>query len=214
MSRSLKSKILSLLSVFFLLISIKVYSQNKELDVVAKQMFIDMNNRDFDAIVNMTYPKVFDFASKEQMKNLIKTVFEGNKEMSINIPKIIPVYKLSKIFKKEKNNLEYAFVSYDLKMKMTFHNIEFDDEKKKMMIPMMKAKGMFVKFISNNSMDVLMKDRITIILRDDSTKNKWTMMNYDPDSPLFYQMTPTPLIEAAKKYKQDLLLVSKKNSEK
>lgn len=209
-----KNLILRLVSIFFLLVVVNSYSQTKELEVMAKQLFIDMNNRDFDAIVDMTYPKVFEFASKEQMKTLIKSVLEGNDQMSIEIPKMIPVYKLSKVFKENKDNLEYAFVSYDMKMKMTFHDVEFDAEKKKMVIGMMKAKGMFVKFISNNSMDVLMKDRITILLRDDLTNNKWKMMNYDPDSPLFYQMTPTALIEAGKKYKQDLLLESKKNSEK
>ncbi len=209
----IKNLILKTITIFLLLVVVKSYSQTKELDLIAKQLFVDMNNRDFDAIVEATYPKVFETVSKEQMKVFIKSVFEGNDQMSIEIPKMIPDYKLSKVFKESKDNLEYAFISYDMKMKMTFNGLEFDDEKKKMMTGIMKAKGMNVKFSSNNSMDVLMKDRVTILLRDDLTNNKWKMMNYDPDSPLFYQTTPAVLIEAGKKYKQNLLFESKKDSE-
>lgn len=222
MIKDLYKKYLKAILLTLLFISgANAFSQNetttkefKELNKIAKKMFVDVNNKDFDAIVDMTYPKVFDIASKDQMKALVKDMFEGNQEFTIEIPKIIPKYKLSKIYKKTKDSLEYAFVSYDMKMKMTFHKQEFDDQAKKMMIPYMETKGMFVKFTANNSMDVLMKDRITILIKDSTTKDKWTMVNYDPDSPMFYQMVPASLLESAKLYKQDLMLESKKESEK
>ncbi len=204
--------------LLFLLMAFGGFSQNSQtssidLDGIAKQIFVDMNNRDFDAILDMTHPKVFDIVPKEQMKTVLKTMFEGTEQFSIEIPKIIPKYKVSEIYNGEKDNLKYAFVSYNMKMKMTFHDQEFDDEAKKMMASVMKAKEMDVEFISNNSMDVLMNDRLTIILKDDSTANKWVMINYDPDSPLFYQVLSSELLEEAKEYKQNLMLESKKNSE-
>lgn len=189
-------------------------SKNDKLNTLAKKLFVDMNNKDFDAIVDMTYPKVFEIATKEQMKEVFKMFFEGNSEYVIKIPKIEPIYKLSKVYSVEKNNLEYAFVSYDLKFNMTFNNQEFDDEQKKMMVGAMGTKGMEVNFISNNSMNINMLDRITILLKDDLSDGKWTMLNYDPDSPLFYQMTPTSLIEEGKKYKQELMLLRKKENQK
>ena len=180
---------------------------------IAQKMFVDINNKDFDAILEMTHPKVYDLVPKEQMKSVLVTMFEGTEEFSIEIPKIIPEYKLSKVFKVVDENLEYAFISYDMRMEMTFHNQDFDEDAKEMMIPMMKAQGMEVEFISNNAMKILMKDRLTIIVKDNSTNNKWAMVNYDPDSPLFFQILPSSLIEISKEYKQSLMLESKKENE-
>lgn len=183
------------------------------IDGLAKKMFVDLNNLDYDAILDMMHPKVFDIAPKDQMKTLIKSTFEGNEEFAVEIPKEIPDYKVSKVFIGQENNLEYAFVSYDMNMKMTFNNQEFDDEGKEMMTGIMKSQGMEVDFVSNNAMKVLMKDRMTILLKEDATKNKWVMINYDPDSPMFYQILSTELLEKAKEYNQNLLLESKKKSD-
>lgn len=217
----MKKKIYKILFFCFLLFGFtsKNYAQEhvntdlKHVDSLAQKMFVDVNNRDFDAILDMTHPKVFEILPKESMKSVIKTMFEGNEDFSIDIPKIVPKYKLSELFKSEENHLKYVFVSYDMNMKMTFNKQEFNDESKQMMISMMAAKGMDVAFISNNTMDVLMKDTMTIILKDDATNDKWVMVNYDPDSPLFYQILSSNLMEKAKDYKQDLMLERKKSSE-
>ncbi|MEN3324218.1 hypothetical protein VP395_10795 [Mariniflexile soesokkakense] len=188
-------------------------SELKQVDNLAKQMFDDMNNRDFDALLQMTHPKVFDILPKEDMKNFLKSMFEGTEEFSIELPKMGPSYKLSELYSEEENTLKYAFISYDMDFKMTFNKQEFDDDAKEMMVPMMKAQGMEVEFISNNAMNVLMKDSLTIILKDNSTNNEWVMVNYNPDSPLFYQIVPSKLLEKAKDYKQNLMLERKKNNE-
>jgi hypothetical protein len=196
------------LLVFFLFSSVAGFSQKSEVEEVVKQMFLDMNNRDYDAILDMTYNKVFDLVPKSQMRTIISALFEGNDQVSIDIPKTIPNYQISEIFKNQKNYLEYAFVVYDLKMNMTFHKMEFDSEGQKMMKANMKSQGMIATFKSEKSVDVLMKDRITIILKDHHTNNKWKMLNYDPNSPLFEKMTPAILIEKSKEFKQSLLLKS------
>lgn len=203
---------------FFMLVGIHGFAQTdskeiKYLDSLVVKMFESINNKDFDFILEKTHPKVFEIVPKDQMKSVLKSMFEGSEGFAIDIPKIIPKYKLSKIFKDEKDSLEYAFVSYDMKMKMTFHDQEFDAEGKKMMANMMKAQGIDIEFVSDNSVKALLKDRLNIFLKDDSTKNKWVMVNYDPDSPLFYQVLPSSLLEASKEYKQNLLLESKKKSE-
>ncbi len=186
---------------------------NKVVDSLANKMFVDMNNRDYDAILEMTHPKVFELAPRETIRTVFKSTFEGNEEFTIDIPKTIPKYKLSQVFKGQDQNRQYAFVSYDLRMNMTFHKQEFDQTGKDMMINVMNAQGMEVTFVSDSSMDVLMSNSLTIILKDDSTNNKWVMINYDPDSPLFYQVLPSSLIEKSKTYKQQLMLDSKKETE-
>ena len=51
---------------------------------------------------------------------------------------------------------------------------------------------------------------MTILIKDESTNNKWAMINYDPDSPLFFQLLSATVIEKAKSYYQDLMIAQKK----
>lgn len=188
-------------------------NDDKVLDSLVIQMFTNMNNKDYDAILDSTHPKVFELIPKESMKDVLKSMFEGNEDLIIELPKLNPEYKLTQIYKGE-NNLEYAFVSYDLNTKMTFPNQEFDDETKQIMFSSMKAKGFDIEFTSNNSMDVLIKNSMTIIIRENATNYKWAMVNYNPDSPLFYQILPSEVMEKAREHKQNLMLESKKKTEK
>ncbi|TCP26899.1 hypothetical protein EV195_102241 [Tenacibaculum skagerrakense] len=194
--------------ICFLITSVSSFSQ--EINEIANKMFVDMNNRDYDAILDMTHPKVFDIVPKEQMKAVLKSTFEGSNEYSIDIPKQIPEFKVSKVYKEEKDNLSYAFITYNMSMTMTFHQQTFDAQTKEMMKGVMQAKDMDVTFTSDSSMSVLMNNRMTIIMKDTATENKWVMINYDPDSPLFYKILPSTLLETAKVYKQEIMLESKK----
>ncbi|WP_299886655.1 hypothetical protein [uncultured Lacinutrix sp.] len=206
------SKILTLCFLVFGFIS-KSYSQdvkNKELDSLAVKMFKTINDKDYNSILEMTHPKVFDIVPKETMATVLKSTFEGNEEFSIDMPKEIPQYKISSVYKDIDNNSDYAFLSYDLKMTMSFNNQEFDEESKEMMKNMMLMKGMEAEFISNNTLKVLMLNRLTILVKDKATNNKWVMVNYDPDSPLFFKILSVNIIEKAKEYNQGLMIESKK----
>ena len=182
----------------------------KEIDSMASKMFTDMNNRDYDAIIEMTHPKVFDIVPKETMVSVFKSTLEGNSEFSIEIPKQIPEYKISDVFKDEEGGSDYAFVSYDMEMSMTFNNETFDEDTKETMVKMMKMQGMDAEFVSDNTVHLNMLNRMTILIKDESTNNKWAMINYDPDSPLFFQLLSATVIEKAKSYYQDLMIAQKK----
>lgn len=201
-------------TIIFFISTIKTLAQTKvekELDSITLKMFKDTNERDYDALMDMTHPKLFDLVPKDAMIQVIKSMFEGTEDFKVDLPKKIPEYKISSVFKDEENNSEFAFVSYDLDMTMTFHKQSFDEEAKKMMINMMEVKGMYVKFTSDKSMEVFMPNRITILIKDKSTKNKWAMLNYDPESPLFFQILSKPVLEKTKAYYEDLMIENKKN---
>ena len=201
------------LIVLFLSISLQNHAQDSEklkvIDSLSLKMFTDMNNKDYDAIIDMTHPKVFEMVPKEAMVTVFKSIIEGNEDFSVEIPEQIPDYKVSKIFTDDDGKTDYAFVSYDMKMTMTFHKEEYNDEMKETMTKMMKLQGMEVEFTSNNSMKVNMPNRMTILINDDTTNNKWAMINYDPNSPLFFQLLSAPVLEKAKEYYQDLMIENK-----
>ena len=182
-----------------------------KVEQMAKQMFIDMNNRDYDAILEMSHPKMFELVPKDQVKDMFKTMFEGNEEYSIEVPKVIPKYEVSKVIQTEEES--YAFVVYNMSMKMTFHKQSFNDEAKKGMKSVMSMQGIDAEFVSDNTVQMLMKDRITILIKDERTEQKWAMINYDPNTPFYAQMLSSNVLEAAKKYNEDLKIRRKKEEE-
>lgn len=184
-----------------------------EVEALTKKMFEDINNRDYDAILSASHPKIFEIVPKETMKTLFTSTLEGNEEFAIDIPNLNPDYKISEIFSSTQDSLKYTFVSYDMDMSMTFKKQEFGEEEKKIMINMMKAQGMDVVFTSNSSLDVSLRDKITIVLKGPSTDNRWVMMNYETNNPLIFQILPSSILENAKSYQSDLILERKKSEE-
>lgn len=215
MKYQLSNYITRLFLIVFVSLSLSVNAQDaetalKEIDSISLKMFTDMANRDYDAIVDMTHPKVFEMVPKETMVTVFKSMLEGNEEFSVALPDDVPEYKISDLYKDVENDTDYAFVSYDMEMSMTFKNETFDAETKENMIKMMKLQGMEAKFISDNTVGLNMPNRITILVNDESTANKWAMVNYDPNSPLFVQLLSVEIIEKAKEYHQELMIATKK----
>ncbi|GAB4156512.1 MAG: hypothetical protein Tsb0033_07230 [Winogradskyella sp.] len=182
----------------------------KVIDSLATKMFVDMNNRDYAAIMDMTHPKVFDLVPRETMISAFKSMLEGNDEFSVEIPDEVPEFNISEVFKDDEEKSDFAFVTYDMEMAMTFKNESFDEAEKDTMIKMMKMQGMEATFESDNTLNLKMLNRMTVLIKDESTENRWAMINYDPDSPLFFQLLSAPVIEKAKSYYQDLMIAQKK----
>ena len=205
------------IAIFVLfLISVTTIAQDadtSEIDKLTQNMFEAMNDRNYDYLLDMTYPTVYEYLPKESFKSVFQSMFEGNEEFSIDIPQDIPEYSISKIVSDDSLKMDYAFTSYDMKMSMTFHNQEFDEDQQQMMKGAMESQGMEVAFDSKSKIKMLLPDRVIIFIRNEVTENTWKMINYDPDSPLLYQVLPSSLIEKAKEHRQDLLLNSKKSKE-
>lgn len=187
-------------------------SEIKEIKTIADAMLNDVATKNYDALIDKMHPKVFSIVPKESLKEIFKSTFEGNGAVSIDLPEEKPDFKVSEIFSVN-DTLSYAFISYDMNMKMTFNDQEFDEASQDIMKNIMKAKGMEVNFISSNTLDVFANNSMTIALKDKESNNQWSVLNYDPDSPLVYQILPSELLEKAKEYKQNLMLESTKKSE-
>lgn len=201
-----------LLIIACLVVGFTSVAQGSELDVLANDMFEKTNQRDFDALIGMTYPAVFDLVPKDTMVTMFKSMFEGNDEMSIDLPEQKPEYTLTDTVKSEDSKTEYAFMNYDMEMSMTFKNQEFDKEGQEMMVNMMKVQGMDASFENPSKVNVNAPDRLVIFLKDEKTNGEWKMVNYDPNSPLFVQILPVEIIEKAKNHHQAIMLESKKKN--
>ena len=200
--------------VVFLLyfISINSFSQQNELKKITDEMFQFTNNRDFDALMDMTYPKVFEMVPKETMKNFFVSMFEGNDEVKIDLPKQNPGYEISDIYNDKSSKTDYAFLTYDMVMSMIFTNQSFNDEEKVIMIDALKVQSMEAKFETDKKINVFAPNRMIIFLKNETSKNKWSMLNYEVNSSEFDGFLPAPILEKAKTYYQDILSHSKKKN--
>lgn len=189
---------------FFMFSGINVFSQNSKLINAVEEMFEATIEKDYDTILNMTYPKAFDFLTKSEMKDEIKTMFEGNQGYSVEIAQTIPAYTLSEVFKNKEDNVEFAFVVYDLTVKIILHNEELDETRKELMISAMAKQGLEVEFITNNSLNMTKKNTAIILLRDDITNREWTMINYYVENPFrLEKIIPKSVLDKAKSYMQN-----------
>ncbi|RZN83472.1 MAG: hypothetical protein EVB11_04680 [Winogradskyella sp.] len=187
-------------------------NDSKALSEMAKKMFESTNDRDFDTLLDMTYPKVYEIVPKETMKTMFVSMFEGTDEMSIDLPKLTPEYELSDMFSDEETNTDYAFLTYDMSMSMTFKKEGFDEEGQGMMIKMFKVQGMDAEFETDKKVNIKAPNRMVIFLKNETSGGKWTMINYDTNSPIFYQILSSNVLETSKSYYENIMIEAKKKN--
>lgn len=104
--------------IFTLFISISSFAQSSSAEITKNaQTYYDyMTAQNFDGVLDYMYPKVFDFASRAQMKAGMEQMF-SSPDMKIEFLSN-DVTNVSE--EKNVEGVKYAVVSYNSKMKMTF----------------------------------------------------------------------------------------------
>lgn len=120
------------------LVSISAYSQSHK-DVLTAEVntyFDYMTNQEFDGVLDYMYPKVFEMASRDEMKIGMEQMLNAE-DMKIEFL-ANDVTKVTD--KKSLNGVDYAAIFYSSKMKMTFLTEEGQaEEDKKGFLMFMKA---------------------------------------------------------------------------
>lgn len=200
--------------IFIFLISFAVTAQQNDTEQIlkdSKSFIAALENRDYNHFLDLMYPTIFEYINKETFLELIKGVYEGNNEYSVEITDVDKIkFTPSEIFT-ELPETKYAFVSYPLSMKMTFQNESFkDEEEKQMMKGLMEMQGMKVDFISDNSLKIEMHS-MTIAINDKATGNTWKYLNHEEDNPHHSMFVSPEILRKAKDYYYDLILNQKEN---
>lgn len=169
----MKNKIL----VLFLFLSVIGFAQNKEtLQVEVEKMYEASYVLDYDAILTYTHPKLFDFASKDQMTAVMQNMFE-NEDFKIRFvhPKVNFTYsEFQKI-----DGTTYCVINYNGALRMTFekklNNTEIDEMKKKFADSKEYEKITYEP--ARNSF--LIEGKSTLIaIHGEATQNQWRFVNY------------------------------------
>ncbi|REC48238.1 hypothetical protein [Chryseobacterium pennipullorum] len=176
------------------------------------QAFMSMfHKKDYEGMLDLTHPALFEKVDKNSMINGFKTMFEGNDEFRIEmVDTDKSTFNVSDVFTAQ-DGARYAFSTYAMKMKMVFLKEKFDDEKKKMMLGMMEAQGMSAQFLNDTTLE-MSKQSMILALNDKSTGNTWKYLNYDEANPLYVSIVPVEVMKKAKEYYANLLIKQKGNA--
>lgn len=141
------------------------------------QKMIDVSMKvDVDAILDMTYPKIFDIAPREQMKIFITQAFTPNEQFSMKLLPVAPNLEYGPV--KKIGEHTFSLVHYDMGLEMAFKQDLGDPELvKNMMKEQMGAAK--VEYDKEKNAFVIAKRSLLIAVADAATQNQWKFINYE-----------------------------------
>lgn len=142
--------------------------------------------KDFEKVMEYTYPKLFTIAPREVLITTMKTAFENDEftiELdSVKVHTIFPVFVI--------NDTSYAKVKHTMLMKMKYKKPydATDNDNKESMVPLMEqrfGKGKVRFDPIANSLNIFMTPDMVAIKDKTST---WTFVNLNEDNPELLNM--------------------------
>lgn len=142
--------------------------------------------KDFEKVMEYTYPKLFTIAPRDVLITTMKTAFE-NDEFTIELDSVI-VHTIFPVF--VINDTSYAKVKHTMLMKMKYKKPydATDNDNKESMVPLMEqrfGKGKVRFDPIANSLNIFMTPDMVAIKDKTST---WTFVNLNEDNPELLNM--------------------------
>lgn len=151
----------------------------------AEKMYETAITLDLDKILDQTYPKVFEIASREQMKDVLNDAF-NNEAMTIKMVKTDPKFTFGEIKKIE--NQTFCVFEHENKMTMAFK--EDMGESAEMMLEMIKeSMGASEATYDDKTFTFTIQKRVKVLaVSDELTKNTWKFVNIEKDGSLIQML--------------------------
>jgi hypothetical protein len=134
---------------------------------------------DFETILDLTYPKVFDIVNRETMLTTLDNLFQ-NKTMKVRFvhPKVTFTYADIK----EIEGKKFCVINYKNAMRITFEEKLTQDRADIFLKSMNETKKYTtVKFETERNSFLLEGNSILIAVSDELSRNRWTFLNHDND---------------------------------
>ncbi len=189
--------------LFLLFLGFFAFSQDKDQKQIitdTEKIITAIGEKNYDGILDLTYPEIFNAGDREMIKPLFKNIFEGSEEVSMEFIPVAAKAETSEIYTSGKN--KYAFSSYPVRFRMAFKNT-FSKEQQIMITDMMKSQQVETFFLDPNNAEISQK-LIIIALNDDKTKGIWKYITYDENNTIFNALVAPEILEKAKSYKASL----------
>ena len=141
----------------------------------AQKMMDFTMSKNYSALMDLTYPKIFDIVPREQMIEILTNMMNGD-GFSITLLPAAPNFTFGDI--KNIDGAYYSVLGHDLAMKMAF-TIPMEDPE--MMVGIFKSQLQTddVTYDKAQNAFTIKKRAQVIAIADASTNGKWTFVNND-----------------------------------
>lgn len=185
----------SIVLLIFLCFGVALKAQSKSEILPAVEKLISHSlEKDFEAILDCTYPKLFEHISADIMLEVL-TASMDNEEFTIEIQPTDYDIEISNI--KEIDGGKYALVLYNVKMSLRFHYFiqsEIDDFTEILNEFMPDAQVTFNR--KDQSFEIFQRSG-SIAISDDITNRKWKFLNIsDQDKTLLKLLIDQKILNA------------------
>ena len=161
-----------------LVLSLSGFSQNLEQLKVATKKIYDANyNMDFEAVLNLTYPKIVEQSGKIKFLDKLDTDYQ-NEKYRMRLQLVSPVFQYGPV--QTIDGKVYCIVSYKNPVRYFFEN-KLDSNTSLIEANFLREKDQSrdVTFEpKRNSFNVRRISKL-IAIADESTKNEWKFINMD-----------------------------------
>ena len=166
-------------TVLFILASIFGFSQDiKSMKVEVAKMYEANVKLNSDEIVDFLYPKMFDFVTKEEFKNLLDQSF-NNEDFTIEFQNINPNFINSEI--KKIDNKSFILLQYDYSYLLKFKK-DISENATEMIEVSKKSIGANEGSYDRESNTIKIKKRqYALAIADELTNFKWKFIYLEKD---------------------------------
>ena len=160
----------------------------------AQKIYVATTTLDYDAVLDNTYPKIFDIVPKTQMKEMLAATFNGNEQMKIKLLAIEPDFKFGEI--KKIGEQTFCLIEHNLGMELTLTE-KIEGEEIQLMTDLMKEamESDKVSFNAETNTFSITKKATMIGVSDADTKNQWKFINKDKKNALVIKLFSEKVIK-------------------
>lgn len=183
------------LSFLFLFIGAITFAQSEEtLQKEAKLMYQASYNMNFETVLDLTYPKIFDLASREQLGQILRNSFQ-NEQFKIRLVFPEVTFKYGKI--KEVEEKKAVLITYVSAMRMTFTQKFYGNEAQEMLMGLKQSlPEKKVSYEPNTNSFFIEGTDAMIAISDNHTNKAWKFITYDKvQRPMLVEMLGENLLK-------------------
>ncbi len=153
-------------------------------------------DKDLEKILDFTYPKLFEIATREQLTQAMRDAFETEEFSttldSVKLKTIFPVFIIK--------DGEYAKIKHTMLMRMKF-KMSLDSDNSNSMVPIMEetfGKGN-VRLDKEQNSIVIFINSVMVAVKDEFSP-EWSFVNYNEEDPMSDLIFSKEVIEKLKEY--------------
>ncbi|MDG4949403.1 hypothetical protein NLM59_00570 [Weeksellaceae bacterium KMM 9724] len=165
----------SFLIISMIFLSLNLHAQDKsEILPMMEKIIENSLNKDFAEVLDYTYPKVFEFASKEQMVELMTSMLD-NEDFSLVI---LPTnYDIQVSDVKNIDGDKYAMIEYNNFMRLKFKDEESLNTEESLNLLKVAFSNANVSYNEETkTFDIMIRSQ-NLAISDESTAGVWRFLN-------------------------------------